>query len=103
MLKEDIVGYMESTRPKVADVLSGSEGEGSSGVRRKVLATPAVRRMAGEEGVNLVDVRGTGEGGRVLKEDLQRHLETRKTGIAEGVVCGLGVGSRRPEGVVCVG
>ena len=41
----------------------------------KVLATPAVRRVAREWGVALSDVTGTGEGGRVLKEDVLRHVE----------------------------
>ena len=37
---------------------------------RKVLATPAVRALARELGVNLGSVRGSGPGGRVLKDDL---------------------------------
>jgi len=41
----------------------------------KVLATPAVRRIAQEYGVNLGDVRGSGKEGRVLKEDILAHVE----------------------------
>ena len=41
----------------------------------KVLATPAVRRIAQEYGVNLGDVRGSGKEGRVLKEDILEHVE----------------------------
>jgi len=45
--------------------------ENSSGKRNvKVLATPAVRRIAMENNVNLADVQGTGKEGRVLKEDI---------------------------------
>ncbi len=42
----------------------------------KVLATPAVRGIAREEGVDLRLVKGTGEGGRVLKEDLLSYITT---------------------------
>ena len=41
----------------------------------KVLATPAVRRIAQEYGVNMGDVVGSGKEGRVLKEDILAHVE----------------------------
>jgi len=40
----------------------------------KVLATPAVRRIAMENNVNLADVQGTGKEGRVLKEDILSYV-----------------------------
>ncbi|VDM82869.1 unnamed protein product, partial [Strongylus vulgaris] len=45
------------------DILSG-----------KVLATPAVRRIAMENKVDLKKVKGTGRDGRVLKEDVLKFL-----------------------------
>ncbi len=38
----------------------------------KVLATPAVRRLAREKGIDLSQLEGSGSGGRVTKEDLAR-------------------------------
>ncbi|PVD23796.1 hypothetical protein C0Q70_17070 [Pomacea canaliculata] len=50
---------------------------------RKVLATPAVRRLAMENKINLSEVQGTGKDERILKEDILRYLEERKLGIQE--------------------
>ena len=47
---------------------------------KRALATPAVRRIAMENNVNLADINGTGKEGRVLKEDILRFLEGGKTG-----------------------
>ena len=63
ILKEDILNFIEV----------GSGGRSQS-VGGKVLATPAVRGIAREEGVDLRQVIGTGEGGRVLKEDLMAYI-----------------------------
>lgn len=38
---------------------------------------PAVRLMLKEHGLDLKDIPGTGKGGRVLKEDVQRYLSSR--------------------------
>ncbi|CAL7940401.1 unnamed protein product [Xylocopa violacea] len=48
----------------------------------KALATPAVRRIAMENNINLKDVVSTGKGGRVLKEDILAHLEKISAGLA---------------------
>lgn len=42
-------------------------------------AVPAVRRMLKEHGLDIKDVRGTGKGERVLKEDVQRYLDSQTT------------------------
>ena len=39
----------------------------------EVFATPAVRRLAREQGVNLTDVVGSGKNGRILKEDVMAY------------------------------
>lgn len=47
-----------------------------SGVR--VRSSPLVRNIAREHGVNLDEVPGTGQGGRVTKEDILGYIEARK-------------------------
>lgn len=46
----------------------------------KVLATPAVRRIAREHAVDLSEVTGTGKDGRVMKGDILAFLKARETG-----------------------
>jgi len=42
------------------------------------LATPGVRHLTKEMNVNIGDIKGTGRDGRVLKEDIYRHVEEQK-------------------------
>ncbi|MBI2933724.1 MAG: dihydrolipoyllysine-residue succinyltransferase [Planctomycetes bacterium] len=44
----------------------------------RLFASPLVRKIAKEEGVDLAHVQGTGPGGRITKEDIERHLAQRK-------------------------
>jgi pyruvate/2-oxoglutarate dehydrogenase complex dihydrolipoamide acyltransferase (E2) component len=46
--------------------------------------TPAVRRLARENGVDLALVRGTGHGGRVTREDVLAYVEARQRGAPAG-------------------
>src|SRR5258705_1330541 len=45
----------------------------------RVFASPLVKKMAREENIDLSQVRGSGPGGRVTKEDLVDHIESRKS------------------------
>ncbi len=52
----------------------GGEG-GGRGAYGRTPASPAVRRLVREHGLSLDAVAGSGKDGRVLKEDVLRHLE----------------------------
>jgi pyruvate dehydrogenase E2 component (dihydrolipoamide acetyltransferase) len=49
----------------------GAEGESGS----RVYASPVVRRLARELGVALADVKGSGNRGRILKDDVKAHVK----------------------------
>lgn len=60
----------EITAPLAGAVVSGeSVADGS-----RVKASPLARAMAKEEGINLAQVKGTGDDGRVVKRDIEAYL-----------------------------
>jgi pyruvate dehydrogenase E2 component (dihydrolipoamide acetyltransferase) len=55
------------------------DGAGESAEERlRRRSTPLVRRIAGEHGIDLSQIRGTGRAGRVTKEDVLRLVEERE-------------------------
>lgn len=82
--------------PEAADGPEVAPSEVTGQTSEKVLATPAVRRIAMENKVNLKDVSATGKAGRVLKEDILVHLGKVSAGtVRKEVPRGEGTG---PEG-----
>lgn len=65
-----VVGQMSGATPGM------SAGEG------KVLATPAVRRLARDLGVEMTSLRGTGIGGRVTEKDVRAAASSGGGGVA---------------------
>ncbi|MGP5128795.1 2-oxoglutarate dehydrogenase, E2 component, dihydrolipoamide succinyltransferase [Brachybacterium tyrofermentans] len=56
--------------PKAADSVTGAEASG--------YVTPLVRKMAADAGVDLSSVAGTGLGGRIRKQDVQKAIDEQK-------------------------
>jgi pyruvate dehydrogenase E2 component (dihydrolipoamide acetyltransferase) len=53
-----------------------------------VHATPVIRRLAREFGVNLTKVKGTGRKGRILREDIQAYVKDAVKRVESGVAAG---------------
>jgi pyruvate dehydrogenase E2 component (dihydrolipoyllysine-residue acetyltransferase) len=58
-----------SVEPATNFVVTGSEG--------RILASPAAKRLAKEQGIDLATVKGTGPEGRIDEDDVKRHLDER--------------------------
>ena len=56
-------------------------------------ATPVIRRLAREYGINLDRVKGTGRKGRVVKEDIQAYVKTAVKAFETGAVSSAAAGN----------
>lgn len=62
--------------------------------------SPAVRKMLSDRGLKASDVKGTGKGGRITKEDVQNHVGSKDSALApqasnvDASVAGLDSGPR---------
>jgi 2-oxoglutarate dehydrogenase E2 component (dihydrolipoamide succinyltransferase) len=54
-------------------------GGGSAGASRSVIVMPAAERILAEHGLKPEEVTGTGPSGRILKEDVLRYVESKKS------------------------
>ncbi|XP_026475085.1 lipoamide acyltransferase component of branched-chain alpha-keto acid dehydrogenase complex, mitochondrial-like [Ctenocephalides felis] len=70
----------EAPKPAAAQKTETSEPVAEEKTSKKVLATPAVRRIAMQNKLDLSTVQATGRGGRVLKEDILVHLNQTADG-----------------------
>jgi 2-oxoisovalerate dehydrogenase E2 component (dihydrolipoyl transacylase) len=69
-----------------------------SELRKIVKASPAVRTLAARMGIELVDVKGSGEGGRVLRDDLTSHSAPASRSYSESR-SEVGMGARDRAGI----
>ncbi|GAB4505264.1 MAG: dihydrolipoamide acetyltransferase family protein [Anaerolineales bacterium] len=69
-------------------------GTRDTGTRDTGFLSPIVRKMAAEHGVDLSQVRGTGLGGRITKQDVLDYVEGRKLQVESRK---LQVESRKPQ------
>lgn len=72
---EDVAPAPESEKKDSGTVVGSLGEEKEIEIVRPVLATPAVRALAKEMNLDLTQVKGTGPGGRITKEDVERLAE----------------------------
>lgn len=73
-----VIGQIE-----VSEEVMASSSELSTSIKeevtQKALATPVARQMAKDLGLDINKIKGTGEFGRVLKEDIQKAYDAKQT------------------------
>ena len=74
-----------------------SQGRINQAESPRLKSSPLVRRIARQQDVDISEIRGTGVGGRVTKDDILKHIEARSGALAGSVVPGealaVGVGA----------
>ena len=71
-------------RQLLAELQAGVATTTDSGKDADIL-TPSVRRLLAEQGVDPSQLVGTGKGGRITREDIQRHLEQAPVVAPQGM------------------
>ena len=62
-----------------------SNGEFAASSNGRIKASPLAKKLAAEKGIDLRDVHGTGDGGRITKEDIDNYKESGVQGRESGV------------------
>ncbi len=70
-----VVGKLESSDEVIA---SSTETKQKNKTTERILATPVARKLASDLNIDIKDIKGTGEHGRVLKEDIENHKDQAK-------------------------
>jgi pyruvate dehydrogenase E2 component (dihydrolipoamide acetyltransferase) len=63
--------------PAAAASAVNGQHEASAGPRSRIFASPLVRKIAGEKGVDLAAIAGTGPNGRIVRRDLEQFLAAK--------------------------
>ena len=71
-------------------------GEGAAPAEARVKASPVARKMAGEAGLDLSHIKGTGPGGRVVERDVQAAIAAGSAPAPPGVPAGPAPGATVP-------
>ena len=72
-----VIGQIEVSEDVMESSSEGSSTKKEEKATHKVLATPVARQMAKDLGVDISTVQGTGENGRVMKEDIQKVADNK--------------------------
>ena len=66
--------------PAVAASTANGQHEASAVPRSRIFASPLVRKIAGQKGVDLAAIAGTGPNGRIVRRDLEQFLAAAQPG-----------------------
>nr|WP_297784990.1 pyruvate dehydrogenase complex dihydrolipoamide acetyltransferase [uncultured Allomuricauda sp.] len=76
----------ETTKDEAPKAEASSQKEESAPVTQdgqRIFASPLAKKIAEEKGINLADVKGTGDNGRIVKKDIENFTPAAKAPSAE--------------------
>uniref|UniRef100_A0A1I8BGL9 Dihydrolipoamide acetyltransferase component of pyruvate dehydrogenase complex n=1 Tax=Meloidogyne hapla TaxID=6305 RepID=A0A1I8BGL9_MELHA len=81
----DIELNEENNNENLNEILQENEENNISfsSSKQKILASPAVRRLISEYKINLEEIKGTGQNGRILKEDILKIIKEEENNNEE--------------------
>lgn len=66
----------ETASPAAVETTTTAESEPATKSNSNAELSPAVRRLAAENAIDTSEIKGSGKGGRVTKQDVENHLQT---------------------------
>jgi pyruvate dehydrogenase E2 component (dihydrolipoamide acetyltransferase) len=81
--KEAAKAQDEKAEEQKAEEKEESKGE-PAGEGKRIIASPLARSMAKEKGIDLAKIEGSGDGGRIVKRDIEEYTEKEKTAPVPG-------------------
>jgi pyruvate dehydrogenase E2 component (dihydrolipoamide acetyltransferase) len=82
---QGVIGEIEVSSAIMASSNEHSGAKKASTENKRVLATPVARQLAKDLGVDIKLIEGTGENGRVLKEDIKKAAESKGETKSSGI------------------
>jgi pyruvate dehydrogenase E2 component (dihydrolipoamide acetyltransferase) len=82
---QGVIGEIEVSSAIMASSNEHSGAKKTSTENKRVLATPVARQLAKDLGVDIKLIEGTGENGRVLKEDIKKAAESKGETKSSGI------------------
>jgi len=77
---------VEAVKEAVSETTSTSEQASVSSSNERVFVSPLARKIAEEKGINLSQVNGSGENGRIIKSDVENFVPGTSAAIAQPTV-----------------
>ena len=78
----------EETKLKTAEISKQSQKVANDGKTGEILASPLAKRFAGQNDIDLSGVKGSGPGGRIKMEDIEKLIKEKGSGKEEGALTG---------------
>ena len=77
------VAPVEAVKEAVSEPTSTSEQAPASSSNERVFVSPLARKIAEEKGINLSQVNGSGENGRIIKSDVENFVPGTSVAVAQ--------------------